>query len=49
MVVSKIEGGSLRNGNSLPAILLVCHSPEWWLDTRANVHVCSNIFLFSSY
>jgi hypothetical protein len=47
MVVSKTEGGALRNGNFVHAILLVCHSPEWWLDTRANIHVCSSIFLFS--
>jgi hypothetical protein len=27
----------------------VCHSPEWWADTNANIHVCANISLFSSY
>jgi hypothetical protein len=24
-------------------------SPSWWLDTGANVQVCSDIKLFSSY
>jgi hypothetical protein len=32
-----------------PEILLVCQSIDWWLDTRANVHVCSDLNLFSSY
>jgi hypothetical protein len=26
----------------------VCHSPEWWDDTGANIHVCADISLFSS-
>jgi hypothetical protein len=33
----------------LPTVLSVCHSPNWWIDTGANVHVCSNISMFSSY
>jgi hypothetical protein len=35
--------------NSLPSIFLVFQSTSWWLDTGANVHVCSNAILFSSY
>jgi hypothetical protein len=35
--------------NIFPTILLVCHSPEWWIDTGANTHVCSDISIFSSY
>jgi hypothetical protein len=34
---------------SLPTVLLVFQSPSWWLDTGANIHVCANISLFSSY
>jgi hypothetical protein len=33
----------------LPTILSVCQSPNWWIDTDANVHVCSDISMFSSY
>jgi hypothetical protein len=33
----------------LPTILSVCHSPNWWIDTGANVYVCSDISMFSSY
>jgi hypothetical protein len=38
-----------RYGNILPTVLSVCHSPEWWIDTGANIHVCADISLFSSY
>jgi hypothetical protein len=49
MVVSKVEGGTSRYENSLPTILLVYHSPEWWMDTGANINVCANTSLFFSY
>jgi hypothetical protein len=26
-----------------------CHSPEWWIDTGANIYVCADASLFSSY
>jgi ribosomal protein L32 len=29
-------------------VLSVCHSPEWWIDPGANVHVCADISMFSS-
>ena len=32
-----------------PTILSVCHSPEWLIDTGANVHVCADASMFSSY
>ena len=35
--------------NLLPTVLLVCHSPDWWVDTGANIHVCADISLFSTY
>jgi hypothetical protein len=38
-----------RYGNILRTVLSVYHSPEWWIDTSANIHVCADISLFSSY
>jgi hypothetical protein len=32
-----------------PEILLACQSTDWWLDTRANIHICSDLNLFSTY
>jgi hypothetical protein len=50
MAVSEAEGETFGRGNSLLIVLLlVCHSPEWWMDTRANIHVCADASLFSSY
>jgi hypothetical protein len=48
MVIGKTVGTS-RYGNILPTILSVCHSLEWWIDIDANIHVCADISLFSSY
>jgi hypothetical protein len=48
MIIGEIAGTS-RYGNILPTILSVCYLPEWWIDTGANIHVCADIFLFSSY
>jgi hypothetical protein len=49
MVVSETAEGTSRYGNLLPTILSVCQSPEWWDDTGANIHVCADTSLFSSY
>jgi hypothetical protein len=40
--------GDKRYGN-LPFIFSVFESPSSWLDTSANVHVCFDNNLFSSY
>ena len=37
-----------RYGN-LPSIFFICQSNDWWIDTGANIHVCTNISMFSSY
>ena len=29
-----------------PTILSVCHSPDWLIETGANVHVCGDISIF---
>ena len=33
----------------LPTILSVFQSPDWLIDTDANVHVCADASMFSSY
>jgi hypothetical protein len=48
MVIGETAGTS-RYGNILPIVLSVCHSPEWWIDTGANIYVCVDISLFLSY
>jgi hypothetical protein len=44
VVVSEAEGSGYE-----PKILLQCQSIDWWLDTRANIHFCSDLNLFSTY
>jgi len=42
--------GSTEDGyNNLSTFLSIFQSMSWWLDTDANVHVCADISLFSSY
>jgi hypothetical protein len=48
MVVSE-GGGTAGYGNFLPTVISVCSSPEWWIDTGANIYVCADISMFSSY
>jgi hypothetical protein len=48
MIIGETAGTS-RYGNILPTVILVCHSLEWWIDIGANIHVCADISLFSSY
>jgi hypothetical protein len=37
-----------RYGN-FSTVLSVFQSPSWWVNTCANIHVCADISLFSSY
>jgi hypothetical protein len=48
MVVSSSGGRTSGYGN-LPYVLLVFQYTTWWLDSGANIHVCSNASLFFSY
>ena len=48
MVISE-PGGTLGYDNLLPTVLSLFCSPEWWVDTGANIHVCAYASLFSSY
>ena len=45
MTTSNVDDGY---GN-LPTVLLVFQSLSWWVDTGANIHVCADISMFSSY
>jgi hypothetical protein len=49
MVTTETGDRTSGYGNSLPFVLSVCHSPEWWMDSGANIHVCADISLFASY
>jgi len=48
-IVISETGRTSGYGNLLPTVHLVFCSPEWWVDTRANIHVCADTSLFSSY
>jgi hypothetical protein len=48
MIVSSSEGRTSGYGN-LPYVLSVFQSTTWWLDSNANIHVCFDASLFSSY
>jgi hypothetical protein len=48
MVVSSSGGGTSGYGN-LRYVLSVFQSTTWWLDSSANIHVCFDASLFSSY
>jgi hypothetical protein len=49
MVISEMGGGISRYSNSLPFVLSVYLSPEWWMNNGANIHVCADVSLFTSY
>jgi hypothetical protein len=42
------EAGGSRYGN-FPVLFLVFQSTDWWVVTGANIHVCSDMSLFTSY
>jgi hypothetical protein len=49
MVIGNTEEGTAGYGKFLPIVLSVFHPTEWWVDTGANVHVCADISMFTSY
>ena len=48
VVMANADKGAPGYGNSF-TVFSVYQSTEWWVDTGANVHVCADISLFSSY
>ena len=49
VVISETGGRTSEYGNSLPFDLSVYLSPEWWMDSGANIHVCADVSLFTFY
>jgi hypothetical protein len=49
VVTTETEDGTSGYGNSLLFVLSVCNSPEWWMDSGANIHVCADASMFTSY
>ena len=49
MVVSEVKGGISGYGNFLPFVLSFCLSPDWWMDSSANIHMCADVSLLTSY
>ena len=49
VMISETRGGTSGYGNPLLFILSVCLSPEWWIDSEFNIHVCDDVSLFTSY
>src|SRR5207253_6447389 len=47
MVTMDTTGGDWY-GN-LPIVLSISQNTSWWIDTGANVYVCADISMFSSY
>jgi hypothetical protein len=45
---ANVTVGEAGGSGYVPEILLACQSTDWWLDTGANVHICSDLNLFSS-
>jgi hypothetical protein len=42
------EAGGSRYGNFL-VVFSILQSTDWWVDTGTNIHVCSDVSLFTSY
>ena len=47
--VNMVTASNTDGYGNLPYVLSVFQSPCWWIDTGANVHVCADISMFTSY
>jgi hypothetical protein len=47
--VNIVTASNTDGYGNLFTILSVFQSPCWWIDTGANVHVCADISMFTSY
>jgi hypothetical protein len=46
---ANVTVGKAGGSAYVPEVLLACQFIDWWLDAGANVHVCFDLNLFSSY
>jgi hypothetical protein len=44
-----VTAGNTDGYGNLFTVLLVFQSPSWWIDMGANIHVCADISMFTSY
>ena len=47
--VNMVTASNTDGYGNLPIVLSVFQSSSWWIDSGANVHVCADISLFTSY
>jgi hypothetical protein len=47
--VNVVTASNTDGYGNLFTVLSVFQSPSWWIDTGANVHVCADISMFTSY
>jgi hypothetical protein len=47
--INVMTAGNTDGYGKLFTVLSVFQSPSWWIDTGANVHVCADISMFTSY
>jgi hypothetical protein len=47
--VNIVTDGNTDGYGKLFIVLSVFQSPSWWIDTGANIHMCADIYMFTSY
>jgi hypothetical protein len=47
--VNVVTASNTDGYGNLFTLVLVFQSPSWWIDTGANIHVCADIAMFTSY
>ena len=47
--VNMVTASNTDGYGNLSTVLSVFQSPSWWIDTGANVHVCADMSMFTSY
>jgi hypothetical protein len=47
--INVVTASNTDGCGNLFTVLSVFQSPCWWIDTGANIHVCADISMFTSY